>query len=154
DPGTDLLDRRDQRVGEQHDPRDREAELRAGLAIGRDPAGVVVGRSRDEPRAEHAYESRLFRIGRGSGTDPPCCYRHRIFSAPLGDDGMSASRKPNREIAAEAGRSRDQSWRTPHWHRTHGTELRVVLMTGNVQTYIYVPCTTRLPTGGSSTFQC
>jgi len=104
DPGADLLDRRDQRVGEQHDPRDREAELGAGLAIGRDSAGVIVGRSRDEPRAEHADETRLFRIGRGSGTNPPCCYRHGIVSAPLGDDGTSATRKPNREIAAEAGR--------------------------------------------------
>ena len=42
DPGADLLDRCDQRVGEQHDPRDREPELGAGLAVGRDSAGVVV----------------------------------------------------------------------------------------------------------------
>jgi len=73
DPGADLLDRCDQRVGEQHDPRDRETELGTGLAVGRDSTGVVVGGTGDEARAQHAREARLFWIGRGRRTDPPCC---------------------------------------------------------------------------------
>ena len=48
-PRADLLDRRHQRAGEQHDPAHRVAELRAGLRIGGDAAGIVVGGAGDQP---------------------------------------------------------------------------------------------------------
>jgi hypothetical protein len=91
-PCSSLLDRHHQRVAEQHGPRDGETELGAGLAVGRDPAGVIVGGAGDEARAEQAQESRLFRIGRGRRTDPPCCYRHAMFSAPLGEKARTELR--------------------------------------------------------------
>jgi hypothetical protein len=53
DPGADLLNRDHQRIAEEHGPRDREAELRAGLAIRADPARIVVGCSGDEPGSKH-----------------------------------------------------------------------------------------------------
>ena len=52
DPGADLLNCDHQWIAEQHGPRDRKAELRAGLAIGANAAGVVVRCSGDEPGSE------------------------------------------------------------------------------------------------------
>ena len=46
------LDRRHQREGQRHRPQHVEAELRAGLGIGGDAAGVVVGDAGDQPRAD------------------------------------------------------------------------------------------------------
>ena len=56
DPCADDLDRRHERQRQEHGPGQREAELRAGLAVGRDPARIVVGRAGDEPRAERPPE--------------------------------------------------------------------------------------------------
>ncbi len=52
DPGADHLDADHQRVGEQDCPEHVEAELRTGLRVGRNPARIVIGRARDESRAE------------------------------------------------------------------------------------------------------
>src|SRR5260370_19042376 len=60
--GADLLNRHHQGIAEQHRPRDREAELGAGLAIGRNAAGVVVGCACDKARAEYSYEPQPFWI--------------------------------------------------------------------------------------------
>ena len=52
DLGADKLDRRHQRIGQHHRPEHVEAELGAGLRIGRNAARVVVRRAGDEPGAE------------------------------------------------------------------------------------------------------
>ena len=52
DARADFLDRRHQREAEQHHPAHRIAELRAGLRVGGDAAGVVVGGAGDQSRAE------------------------------------------------------------------------------------------------------
>ncbi len=55
DARADFLDRHHQRIAEQHRPADGEAELRAGLRIGADPARVVVRCAGDEARAENLH---------------------------------------------------------------------------------------------------
>jgi hypothetical protein len=52
DPRADHLDPHHQRISEDHCPEHVEAELRAGLGIGRDTAGIIIGRPGDEARAE------------------------------------------------------------------------------------------------------
>ena len=54
------LDADHQRVGENHGPQHAEAELRAGLRIGRDAARIVVRGARDETRAQLLHP-RIFR---------------------------------------------------------------------------------------------
>jgi hypothetical protein len=51
---ADLLNRNHQRVGEEHGPRNREAELGTGLAIGAYAARVIVGCSGDDPGSDQA----------------------------------------------------------------------------------------------------
>ena len=52
DPRRNFLDRRHQGKGQQHGPADAVAELRAGLAVGADPRGIVVGGPSDQAGAE------------------------------------------------------------------------------------------------------
>ena len=52
DPGADLLDDDHQRQAEEHGPGQRVAVLGADLAVGRDAARVIVGRSRDQAGTE------------------------------------------------------------------------------------------------------
>lgn len=54
DAGTDLLDHGEHRKGEEHGPGKTETELRTGLAVGGNAAGIVVGGSGDQPRPEKA----------------------------------------------------------------------------------------------------
>ena len=49
---TQRLDRGHQRVGQWHRPEHVEAELGPRLRVGRDAAGIVVGRSRDNARTD------------------------------------------------------------------------------------------------------
>ena len=51
------LDRDHQRPGQHHRPKQAEAELGAGLRIGRDAARIVVGGAGDEARAEALGEA-------------------------------------------------------------------------------------------------
>src|ERR1700736_4844128 len=62
DPGADLLDRRHQRPGEQHDPSHAVTELRADLRIGRDAAWIVVGGAGDQTRAQKSQEPPASRL--------------------------------------------------------------------------------------------
>ena len=59
---ADLLDRAHQRIGEQQRPAEAVAELRAGLGIGGDAAGIVVGGAGDQAGAEHVDELGPFRL--------------------------------------------------------------------------------------------
>ncbi len=52
DPRRNFLDRRHQRKRQQHGPADAIAELRAGLAVGADAGGIVIGRASDQARAD------------------------------------------------------------------------------------------------------
>ena len=54
DAGADHLHRRHQGVGEDHRPAEAVAVLRAGLAVGGDAAGIVVGRAGDQAGADDA----------------------------------------------------------------------------------------------------
>jgi hypothetical protein len=63
----DFLDRRHQRKREQHGPADAEAELRAGLAIGADAGGIVVGCAGDQTGTERLHEERKPRRRGGVG---------------------------------------------------------------------------------------
>jgi len=58
DPRGNLLDRDHQRKCQQHGPADAVTELRAGLAVGADAGGIVVGGAGDQSRAE-AFEKIL-----------------------------------------------------------------------------------------------
>lgn len=53
------LDRGHQRIGEQHRPGQRISELGSGLAVGGDPAGIVVGRTRNQSRSESVQQPRF-----------------------------------------------------------------------------------------------
>ena len=63
DPGVQrdararLLHGDHQREGEEREPERAEAELAAGLRVGADPRGVVVGRPGDQPRAEELEDA-------------------------------------------------------------------------------------------------
>ena len=57
DPAGDFLDRGHQRKGQQHGPADAVAELRAGLAVGADAGGIVVGGAGDQAGAERLEET-------------------------------------------------------------------------------------------------
>ena len=52
----DLLDRDHQRKAEDEGPRQTITKLGADLAVGADPAGIVVGRARDQARPERLEE--------------------------------------------------------------------------------------------------
>ena len=52
DPAADLLDDDHEGEAEQHGPGEAVAELSSDLAVGRDPARVVVGRTGDQARAQ------------------------------------------------------------------------------------------------------
>ena len=72
DAGADLLDRRHQRPGEQHDPGHAVAELRADLRIGGDAARIVVGCAGDQPGPEKGQEPAPARRARAPMVrDPP-----------------------------------------------------------------------------------
>ena len=60
-PGTYHLNRSHQRIGEQQRPGQGVAELRSGLRVGRDPAGIVIRGPGDQTGAQHAEQSRLCR---------------------------------------------------------------------------------------------
>ena len=75
DPGADLLDRRHQRIGEQQRPADAEAELRAGLAIGGDAAGIVVGGAGDEAGPQRLEDGQCNALGL-TGAVLGVCRRH------------------------------------------------------------------------------
>jgi hypothetical protein len=49
DLAADQLDGGHQRIGQQHGPQQAVAEPRAGLGIGGDARGIVVGRAGDQP---------------------------------------------------------------------------------------------------------
>jgi uncharacterized protein (DUF849 family) len=51
--GADHLHRRHQGVGQDHRPAEAVAILRAGLAVGGDAAGIVVGRASDQAGADN-----------------------------------------------------------------------------------------------------
>src|SRR5262249_10454294 len=56
DAGGNLLDRRHQRKGQQHGPADAAAKLRAGLTVGADTGGIVIGGAGDQAGAERFDE--------------------------------------------------------------------------------------------------
>jgi hypothetical protein len=56
------LHRRHQRIGKDHGPRQRVPELRAGLRVGRDPAGIVVGGARDQAGTQDPEQPRFGRF--------------------------------------------------------------------------------------------
>ena len=58
DTRGNFLDRRHQRKRQQHGPADAVTELRAGLAVGADAGGIVVGGAGDQAGAE-AFEKIL-----------------------------------------------------------------------------------------------
>ena len=67
DARGNFLDRRHQRKRQQHGPADAVTELRAGLAVGADAGGIVVGGAGDQARPE-AFEKaaktkRFFALG-------------------------------------------------------------------------------------------
>ena len=67
DARGNFLDRRHQRKRQQHGPADAVTELRAGLAVGADAGGIVVGGAGDQAGAE-AFEKilkpkRFFALG-------------------------------------------------------------------------------------------
>ena len=49
DARRDFLDRRHQRICEEHGPADAEAKLRSCLAIGADPRRIVIRSARNQP---------------------------------------------------------------------------------------------------------
>jgi hypothetical protein len=57
DARADLLDRRHQRIRQQHGPADVETELRPGLAIGADSGRIVIGSARDKAGSKHADDA-------------------------------------------------------------------------------------------------
>jgi hypothetical protein len=59
DVGADQLDRAHQREGQDHGPEQAVAELGAGLGIGGDTAGVVVGGAGNQPRSELTHPARI-----------------------------------------------------------------------------------------------
>ena len=72
DMRADQLDRRHQRIGEQHRPQQAVAEVGAGLGVSGDAAGIVVGGAGDDARAKLLGQL-LDRIGRaqpGRSEDP------------------------------------------------------------------------------------
>ena len=56
DACADFLDRHHQRIGQQHRPADAVTELRTGLAVGPNARWVLIGRSRDQARAQLAQK--------------------------------------------------------------------------------------------------
>ena len=64
DPRADHLHGRHQRVGEDHRPAEAVAELRTGLAVGRDATGIVVGCAGDQARSEDVFKAKLVRLVR------------------------------------------------------------------------------------------
>ena len=58
DLGGDLLDDHHQREAEQEGPGEAVAELGADLAVGADPARIVVGGAGDQTRSEAFQEIR------------------------------------------------------------------------------------------------
>ena len=65
DPGADRLDRGEQRKAKEHRPGHAIAKLRADLAIGADPRGIVVGGAGNQPGAKHFQRIAAFGLGHG-----------------------------------------------------------------------------------------
>ena len=57
DPGADFLNHRHQRETENHGPGEAVTELSADLAIGRDPAGIVIRGTSNETRPQTLEEA-------------------------------------------------------------------------------------------------
>ena len=70
DARADRLDRRHQRIGQRHRPQHVEAELRAGLGIGGDAAGIVVGDAGDQARPQPRQRMLLQAVPQTSGDRP------------------------------------------------------------------------------------
>ena len=64
--GAHDLNRRHQRISEEHGPSQRVPELRAGLRVRRDPAGVVVRSTRDQAGTQDPEQPRLGRFDDGA----------------------------------------------------------------------------------------
>ena len=105
DARADRLDRDHHRPGQHHRPKQAEAGLRAGLRIGGDAAGVVVGGAGDDARAEalgevfqgHGHRKRR-RLGRGC----PPVMKARFAPRQLGRKSPHpARRSADRDLPGE-----------------------------------------------------
>ena len=83
DAGADLLNRAHQRIGEEHCPGDRVAELTTRLRIGGYAAGIVIGCPGDEARPQYAKQARLLgrRMSKGAGSSR--ALPHAASESPL-----------------------------------------------------------------------
>ena len=120
DIGADHLDRAHQRIGEKQRPDQAVAELRAGLRIGGDAAGVVVGSAGDEARTEDVGKPRPVRllnligsrmIDRGQSQAPRFYREHRqLYFVPY---AFASARASMTARAHSSGRSCGRLWPAP-----------------------------------------
>jgi hypothetical protein len=87
-PGADRLHRGHQRIGEEHRPGERVAELGASLGIGSYPTGIIVGCAGYQAGAKDAKQPRLGRLDNRalSGIDGLLdleCHRYRLSPSLL-----------------------------------------------------------------------
>ena len=106
DARADELDRDHQRQRQRHGPQHRVAELRAGLGIGGDAAGIVVRRAGDQAGAQRGRaDGRGLAPARASPpvTHSPALGRATGHCESLPDPGLRRAPGPAAGRAAQAG---------------------------------------------------